>query len=88
MAAFLCGHKYSELPKVFEPEEGLAKLHLSQPEFSNLFDLVKNIVKGKGLFSTQTLKTAVRQYCGDMTFMEIYDMNNWILNITVTDRVR
>jgi len=41
-------------------------------------------MKGKPILKSETLKNAVRRFTGDMTFEEIYDINKWNLNITVT----
>ena len=46
------------------------------------------IRNGKPILDGNALKDACRLYCGDKTFLEIYETNGWNLNITVTDGMR
>lgn len=43
---------------------------------------------GKTILDPVALKDTVYKYCGDRTFLEIYEQNKWNLNITVTDGIR
>ena len=44
--------------------------------------------RGENIFETEVLKKAAYKYCGDLTFLEIFEQNKWNLNITVTDGIR
>lgn len=49
------------------------------------FEFLLKLVKKEQVFDTQTLKTYIYQFTGDMTFYEIFTKNGWNLNVTVTD---
>jgi hypothetical protein len=51
-----------------------------------LLDIFKNAVLKKPIGSTDTLKTYIHLITQDLTFLEVYQKNGWILNITVTDK--
>ena len=48
-------------------------------------EFVMDMLRGKVVLKTETLKEYVRQNTGDMTFKEVYEKHGWNLNITVTD---
>lgn len=59
--------------------------HILGQKFSNYFEAAKLLRKGDTILCSKTLKNCVRRFCGDMTFLEIWEKNKWNLNITVTD---
>lgn len=59
--------------------------HLLHWKFENYWEATKMIYEGKPIMDGEYLSIAVRKFCGDKTFLEIYEENKWNLNITVTD---
>ena len=45
---------------------------------------IQRIVEGKPIASIDTYKSFVRGFTKDLTFLEVYEKNGWILNITTT----
>ena len=83
-ASLVCSFKYSELPQIFDPKTEFLTSHSLKQNFTNIFECIDLLLKGKPVLDAETLKNAVRNYTKDLTFYEIYEENKWNLNITVT----
>ena len=46
---------------------------------------ISDLLMGKVVMETQTLKDSIRRFIGDVTFKEVFTKYGWNLNITVTD---
>ena len=46
---------------------------------------LKDLLSGKVVLDTQTLKDYIYRHTGDLTFKEMFEKFGWNLNITVTD---
>ena len=88
VAACICGHKYSEVWKVFCEDYNAMTTHALHWKFPNYWEAFKMLRQGKSILDNNALKEACYRFCKDMTFLEIYEQNKWNLNITVTDGVR
>lgn len=57
-----------------------------QGKFKNVYDLMyKLLFKNDNFLNVDQVKHWARNHLEDLTFKEIYDKNDWILNIGVTD---
>lgn len=74
----------AELPKFFDPGYTFKYPILGRMTDSRLQFIIDMIV-GKVVLDTQTLKDYVYRHTGDITFKEVFQKNGWNLNITVTD---
>ena len=74
----------AELPKFFDPEYTFKYPILGRMTDSRL-QFIIDLIVGKVVLDTQTLKDYVYRHTGDITFKEVFQKNGWNLNITVTD---
>lgn len=61
------------------------EIKIIKKKFDSLIEAVSMLLNKEPLFCTETLKSAVKHFVGDLTFLEIFNQNGWNLNITVTD---
>ena len=52
---------------------------------TNKIQFLTDLIMGKVVMDTQTLKDFIYRYTGDITFKESHTKFGWNLNITVTD---
>mmetsp|Transcript_13789 Transcript_13789/g.9938 ORF Transcript_13789/g.9938 Transcript_13789/m.9938 type:complete len:109 (+) Transcript_13789:702-1028(+) len=53
--------------------------------FSSLKELVKMLIIGDPILDINQLIASLKAICGNLTFREVHDKYQWILNINVTD---
>lgn len=51
----------------------------------NVIDRIQAFLSSEKIANIDVMKDFVREICKDLTFLEAYENNGWILNITVTD---
>jgi len=73
MGAVICGHKYSDLWKVFDKDYGAITVHLLHWKFKDYFEAIQMLRNGQTIMDPVYIKDAVYKYCKDMTFLEIFE---------------
>ena len=84
MAAGLSTLKRDEVQVINTFEYSLEKPIMGWKE-ENIMDRIQAFISSKALGNVDVLKNFIREICKDLTFLEVYENNGWILNITVTD---
>ena len=85
VSAFICTHKFEELNRLTDFDIVFGKACMSW-HCDTFYEMFQMMMQNQSIASTDQLKNFIRDTCRDLTFREVYEMNGWILNITVTDR--
>lgn len=84
-AAALSTLKKSELPCMLYDFSHMHRFPILEWTKDSIFDKVEAFVNSKSFISNEQVKVFIRDLCSDLTFLEVYENNEWILNINVTE---
>ena len=86
VSAALCTFKRHELPQFINNFNQMHRFPILSWTKDSIFDKVTAFVNSKSFISNEQIKLFIRDICSDLTFLEVYEHNDWILNINVTEQ--